>query len=79
MFQLLASVAGQAGEQRWWRDQISAIPLIRRTALFDNVDVVANLQREVVGFGSAERIDGNGMSEGWQRFPRHGGQVVGML
>ena len=67
MLQLLAAIAGEACQQRRRGDQISSIPLISRAALFDDIDVVANLQGEIVLFTRSEGSSSNSKRDlaGW--------------
>lgn len=63
MLQLLAPITGETCEQGRRSDQVSTVPFFPAAALFDNVDVVANLQREVELLGGGEGSGGNGESD----------------
>lgn len=43
MFELLASITREACEKCWRCNQIPAIPFVSYAALFDDINVVANL------------------------------------
>lgn len=60
MFELLPSITREACEERGRRDQVSAVPFVSDTSLFDNVNVVANLERKIELFSRSKGSRGDG-------------------
>lgn len=73
MLKLLATVSSETCEQRWSCYQISAVPLLVLAALLDDVYMVADLKREVLGLSRMEGVCADSKGDCGQRLPGHGG------
>lgn len=75
----LALDAGQAGQQRGRRDQVAAVPGAVAPALLDDVQLIANLERQIGGRRGLEGEDAYGERDARQRAPgRHGTRRDGL-
>jgi hypothetical protein len=73
VLKLLATVSSEACEQRGSCYKVSAVPLLILAALFDDVYMVADLKREVLGLGRIEGVCADGKGDCGQWLPGHGG------